>query len=119
MVDGGVVPKDNLKIVEGPDGTTVIVKSPTKEVPEWEKITLETPKAVGVQYTPVDESGKKTGVTKFLPVTDDTKTVTIVFTETVKTAGFYVVPVSNTPNSATVKIVSVVACIASDGKSTV
>ena len=117
MKDGGVVSKEELKSVEGTDGTKVsLVKSPNENV-QWEKIVLApfTAPVDKVEYTPVSQTGEK-GETKSQVVTDGKNPTEIVFDKPISAVSFIVKAVSATPDSKPkAEVVSAVACYHAEG----
>lgn len=117
MKAGGVVTKDNLNVKQGADDITVTLKTPTKEEPQWEKLTVQTTGAKAVEYTPVDKEGKKSGETTSQVVTDNSKPTEVVLSKPETASGFIVKPIPATPDSKpTVDVVSAVACAAAKGR---
>ena len=115
MENGGVVSKDDLKIVPGTEGTTVTPKRESKEEPQWEKLVVQTTDAKKVSYTPIYKDGT-TGTTKTVDVSDNSKPTEIVFDEILKASSIRVTPIGATDDSKpTLEVISAVVCAEAKG----
>lgn len=118
MADGGVLSRDKLHVVEDHDSTTVTTKTPTKETPQWEAITVTVSKHVeAIKFTPVDKNGKPVGDAQIHHVTDSHKPVVIPLPGSVKAEGYVLHPISSTSSKHTIHVLSAVACVADEGNS--
>lgn len=119
MPNGGVVPKDQLKVtkVPGEKDTTVTLESKEtpKTTPIWESIKVAPGDVKEVKVTPTDKSGKPTDKPQTAQVPDSTKATDVKFKKPLEADKLTVTFISKSGKPSDAEVISVVSCMPVSG----